>query len=65
MSTPHNDFYKKEQRKGRAAVRNRGTVLWVSCQMVNVGTIAEPIMAKQAVQGTYNRAQHGPLGAKV
>jgi len=54
MATPHNAPYKKRQRAGRLAVKTRGTVLWVSCRLVDLHAALQepPKWVKQAVQGT-------------
>jgi len=54
MPIPVNAPYKKRQRAGREAVRNRGTVLWVSNQILThmVGGIPIGPWMKRQVQGT-------------
>ncbi len=58
MPTPHNAPYKKAQREGRAAVRNRGKVLWRS-NVITKDLLGIPVT--QILQGTYERAVHGEL----
>lgn len=58
--------YKKEQRKAEQAYKNRGTVRWVSCEIVRMPKLGQDgkpisdedgkpslIYFKKAVQGTY------------
>jgi hypothetical protein len=64
MATPYNAPYKKRQRKAKKAMKNRGNVLWVSCEIVKGSHIGfGGKLVKRAVQGTYVRKTHGPLGA--
>jgi len=54
MATNKNAPYKKAQRAGRAAVKNRGEVLWTSCVIfkeISQGIPCGPWM-KRKVQGT-------------
>lgn len=60
MATKLTAAYKVAQRKGREAVRNRGKVLWVSCQILN-NPLPPFNSIKRKVQGTYVRAIHGKL----